>query len=195
MTDLTLSRTTAVIAVVITAIAVAYTAFSALTGSEPSLGWLIQSVIHVGELAAVVALALSGAAGPGRAARIGLGTAMLGQAILVVAEPLWPGDPDLGDALFGVGPVLSGIGMIVAGIVVSRAERWTGVARLAPLAVGVYTLLAMIPIVIGSGGPPAPAALWAICGWDLLWSVLAASVLTMAAGAKAQIRGAQATTG
>jgi hypothetical protein len=37
-------------------------------GGDVSLGWLIQSVIHVGELLGVVALAMSGAAGSGRTA-------------------------------------------------------------------------------------------------------------------------------
>jgi hypothetical protein len=178
MNDLRLSRTTAGFALLITVIAIVYTAACAVTGWEPSLGWLVQSVIHAGELAAVVALALSGAAGPGRVARIGLGTAMLGQAVLTVAEPIWPGDPDLGDALFGVGPVLTGIGLLVAGIAVVRAGRWAGTRRFVPVAVGTYVLAVMIPVVIGSGGPPAPAALWAICGWDLLWLLLAVSVLT-----------------
>jgi hypothetical protein len=36
----------------------------------------------------------------------------------------------------------------------------------------------MIPILIASGGPPAPAALWAICAWDLLWCATAAALLS-----------------
>ena len=142
-----------------------YAAVGALTGWEPSLGWMIQPGIHVGELAAVIAVALSGAAGSGRPACIGLGAAMLGQAILVVAELVFPRDPDLGDALFGVGPVLSGAGLVVAGIAVLRARRWTDPARFAPVTVGIYTLLVLIPALVVSDGPPAPVALWTISGW------------------------------
>lgn len=170
-------RTTALFALLVTAAAVCYAAAGALTGWEAASGWLIQAVIHLGELAAVVALALSGAAGSGLAARIGLGAAMMGQAVLVAAEVVEPGNPDLGDTLFGIGPVLTGLGLVVAGVVVLRHHRWAGWRRFTPVAIGVYTFLVLLPALITSGGPPAPVALGAIAGWDLLWCVLAAAVL------------------
>ena len=195
MNDLAPSRLAAMIALIVTAIAVAYTAVAAVTGAEMSLGWLIQAIIHVGELAAVVALALSGVAGPSRAARLGLGAAMLGQAVLAVAELVWPRNPDLGNSLFGVGPVLTGLGLVVAGTALVRAGRGTGLPRLLPVIIGTYTLVALIPIMVGSGGPPAPAALWTICGWDLLWCLLAVSVLTAARWNAAGEQGAEQLAG
>ncbi|MFC4997832.1 hypothetical protein ACFPIJ_08325 [Dactylosporangium cerinum] len=57
------------------------------------------------------------------------------------------------------------------------AISWTGWRRWAPLAVGAYVLAALMPVMIGSGGPPAPAALWTIAGWDALWSLVAVAAL------------------
>jgi hypothetical protein len=161
-------------ALLITAAAVPY----ALVGWEPAFGWLIQSVIHVGELLVVVALIRSGVAGPGRAARTGLGAAVLGQAALAGAEVIWPHYPDLGDALFGVGPMLTGVGLVVAGVQVLRQHRSADWRRFMPIAVGGYVFAVLMPVVIGSGGPPATAALLAIAGWDVLWALTAVAVLT-----------------
>jgi hypothetical protein len=80
------SRVSALIAVPVTAIAVLYAAASAAFSWEPSLGWLIQALIHLGELAAVVALASSGAVGASRPGRTGLAVAATGQIVLAVAE-------------------------------------------------------------------------------------------------------------
>ena len=173
-------RPTALAALAITLLAVLYAAGSAVTGWEPDLGWLLQSVIHLGELLAVVALALSGAAGRGRAARFGLAAAVLGQAVLAAAEVIYPQLPDLGNTLFAVGPLLTGVGLVAAGIAVVRAGRWSGWQRFTPLAVGAYVFVVLIPVLIGSGGPPAPAALWSIAGWDLLWMLVAVSALSAA---------------
>ena len=171
------SRVTALTAMLITGLALVYVAVSALAGWEPSAGWLIQAVIHLGELAAVLALAFSGAAGPGRAARAGLTLAGVGQAVIAAAEVIWPHDHGLGDILFGVSPLLTGAGLITAGVAVLRAGVWTGAARFLPLTLGGYTILVLIPVMIGSGGPPAPLALWTIGGWDLLWFAIAAVAL------------------
>jgi len=181
MTDIRVPRTTALPALLITATAVLYAAGAALRGWEPPLGWLIQSVIHIGELLAVLALTWSHAAGPGRTARVGLAAAMLGQATLACAEVTWPNSPDLANVLFGVGPMLTGVGLVVAGIPVLRGRRWTAWRRFTPIAVGAYVFIILTPVLIGSGGPPAPAALWAIAGWDVLWALLAIAALTQAA--------------
>ena len=173
-------RPTALAALAITSLAVLYAAGSAVTGWEPGLGWLLQAVIHVGELLAVVALTLSGAAGQGRTARAGLAAAVLGQAVLAAAEVVYPRLPDLGNPLFAVGPLLTGVGLGTAGIVVVRAGRWSGWQRFTPLAVGAYVFVVLIPVLVGSGGPPAPAALWSIAGWDVLWALLALSGLPAA---------------
>jgi hypothetical protein len=169
------SRTPALIAVPITALAVLYAVVSALTGWEPALGWLLQAVIHVGELLVVVALLRSG--GPGR---IGLYAAALGQAILAVAEVIWPHWPGVGDTMFTVGPLLTGVGLTVAGIAALRGREGAG-RRLLPLATGIWVFIALIPSMIATGGPPSPVALAVIAVWDALWTFTALAVLRTAA--------------
>lgn len=169
-------RIIAPLALLITVAAVCYTAAVAVTGWLPGPGWLVQAVMHVGELLVVLALART-AAGQGAVARTGLAAAALGQATLAAAEVLWPQDAGLADLLFSVGPLLTGVGLIVAGTAVARGHRLAGRLRFAPAAVGAYVFAVLIPVLIGSGGPPAPAALWAIAGWDVLWAISAFAAL------------------
>jgi hypothetical protein len=171
------SRALAVIAAVVTAVIAIYALIVGFTAAEPSWGYLLQFVGHLGELAAVVALALAGAAGTGLLGRIGLGVAALGQVLLAVAELVYPAAPDLGDQLFMIAPLLSGVGMIGAGIAVLRSGRWSGWHRFVPLAVGIWVLVVMTPTLIVSGGPPAFAAVLTIAAWDVLWLLLGLSVL------------------
>jgi len=171
------SRASVNAALLITGFAVIYAGGSALAGWEPSSGWLIQAIIHIGELLAVVALAFSGVAGHSRRARGGLAAAVVGQASMVAAEAIWPGNPGLGDVLFGVAPILTGAGLITAGLAVARARVWAGLSRFLPMILGLFTILVLIPVMIGSGGPPAPLALWTIAGWDLLWFTVCVLVL------------------
>ena len=168
------------VALLITGFAVVYAAGSAIAGWEPSQGWLIQAIIHIGELLAVVALARSGAAGRGR---LGPALAITGQLLLAAAELIWPSTPSVADVLFGVSPILTGAGLITAGVATTRRKAWTGPSRLLPLGLGLYTILVLIPVMIGSGGPPAPLALWTIAGWDLLWFTLSALAVSQSAAA------------
>ena len=168
------TRVSALIAVPVTAIAVLYAAACAAFSWEPSLGWLIQALIHLGELAAVVALASSGAVGASRPGRAGLAVAATGQVVLAVAEVVWPRQPDLGNVLFGIAPILTGVGLITAGVALVRADR----GRWLPLALGVYTMAVLVPVEIATGGPPATLALASIAVWDVLWLMLALSVLS-----------------
>ncbi|HEY0937243.1 MAG TPA: hypothetical protein VGD91_26330 [Trebonia sp.] len=168
-----ITRVSALLAVPVTAAAVLYAAASAAFSWEPGLGWLIQALIHLGELAAVIAFASSGAAGPSRPGRAGLAVAAVGQIVLAVAEVVYPRQPDLGNVLFGIAPVLTGVGLITVGAILIRADR----GRWLPLILGVYTIAVLIPAEIATGGPPAPLALASIAVWDVLWLMLALSVL------------------
>jgi hypothetical protein len=73
-----------------------------------------------------------------------------------------------GDAavvLLPAGALLGAVGMVVTGIAVIRARRWTGWRRFAPLAAGLYPFVAMFGFVIVTGGPN----LFAVVGWSLPW--------------------------
>jgi hypothetical protein len=95
--------------------------------------------------------------------------------VLAAAEIVFLVDPDLGDTLFGLGPLLVGVGMICLGITIlrRRALRW----RALPLLVGVWILVPVTPVLILTGGPPDPLATAAIGIWDALWAVTATAVL------------------
>jgi hypothetical protein len=108
---------------------------------------------------------------------MGLAAATVGQLTIAAAEVIWPSSPGLGDVLFSVSPILTGAGLITAGVATIRTGIWAGSSRFLPLTLGLYTILVLIPVMISSGGPPSPVALWTIAGWDLLWFALSASVL------------------
>ncbi|TCK27869.1 hypothetical protein [Pseudonocardia endophytica] len=170
------ARTLAWVAAVVTGLATLYIV-GALFGMRDVVGAEYgRSVMHLGELAAVVALALCGAAGAGWLGRIGLTLAGIGQLLMAVAEPI--GSAPAGTVLFGIAPNLTGLGLILAGIAVIRTGVWTGWQRWIPLVLGIYTFVPMTPMIIVSGGPPAPLALVGLLGWEILWVLLATAVLT-----------------
>lgn len=180
-------RTAALVSLALTGFAVLYgitaaiVVLSAGAGAldtwEPTWGYLLQGLINLGELAGVIALALSGGAGTGLLGRAGLGAAMFGQLLLTIAEVVYPTNPPIGEQLFNVAPALSGIGLVLTGTAVLRTRRWGGWHRFVPLAVGAWVFVVMTPTMIISGAPPAPAAILAIAGWDLCWLILALCVL------------------
>ncbi len=100
-----------------------------------------------------------------------------GQTVFVVAELAYPASPDTGDILFGVGPLVTASGRIVAGVAVLRARLWRGWSRLLPLLVGGWLLIPMIPVLIATGGPPDPIALLTIIAWDALRCAAAVAVM------------------
>ena len=177
-------RTAALVAALVTGLAVVYTLALLLGLRDPGWAALLRAVFHLGELAALVGLALCGAAGRGLPARLGFGAAALGQVLLAVAEVVFGTDPALAEVLFGAGPVLVGLGLVAVGVAVVRTGAWSGRRRLVPLALGAYVFVVMTPALVVSGGPPAPVALWALAGWDALWFLIAVSVLAEPAGAR-----------
>jgi|SoiMethySBSTD1v2_1073268.scaffolds.fasta_scaffold543906_2 hypothetical protein len=134
-------------------------------------------VQHLGLVAGIAGLLASGAAGPSRWARGGLVAAMAGMLMLGATE-LWAitkadatypsAETDPLDALYGVDSILCGLGLVVAGVAVARAGRWTGWRRWVPLATGVWVFVPMTPMII-AGFVPARLG---IVGWMVLFAVL-----------------------
>lgn len=170
------ARTVAWVAAVITGLGVVYIVGLLLGMPDPAVAGFGRAVLHLGELAAVVALALCGAGGTGWLLRAGVTLAGLGQLALAVGEPVGAGP--VADALFAAGPNLTGLGLILTGIAVVRNGAWTGWRRWITLVCGIYVFVALTPMIIASGGPPAPPALAGLLGWEILWVGLAAAVLT-----------------
>jgi O-antigen ligase len=83
--------------------------------------------------------------------------------------------------LFGIGTLISAVGLLVAGVTTVRARRWTGWRRYAPLAVGVW-LTAMIALV------NTPALAVSVTLYGLLLLVLGVAVATSPAPAEHEVR-------
>jgi hypothetical protein len=107
-------------------------------------------------LVGLAALRASGVAGPTRAARIGLGVALAGSALLVVAELasiavrdqyLDEGAARAVGGVFGLATLLLGAGLAAAGVAARRARLWESWRPTALLACGLWTL-AMLGIVL-----------------------------------------------
>jgi hypothetical protein len=179
------TRTAALVCVIATAVGACYAVLLAIGVPDPTWGFGLRTLIHLGELAGVVAVALAGAIGAGILGRVGVGTAVIGQVLLAVAELVFEGNPAVGEQLFNVAPLLSMIGMVLAGIGVLRAGQWSGWARFTPLAVGLWMLVVVTPVMLTMGPPPATAAIWALAGWDLCWLLLGVSALTQTARTRA----------
>jgi hypothetical protein len=172
------ARPPALICAVGAALAAVYAVVVALAGSHLSAADnLIGALIYLTLLAGVVALALSGASGPGTLFRIGVGAAALGLGLFVTAELA-------AEALFAVAPLLTGLGMVLAGIAVAREGRWVGWQRWIALVVGLWLFVVILPVMAIVGEPPAVAAVWTLVGWFVCWALLG---LAAASGTPARV--------
>jgi hypothetical protein len=145
-------------------------------------------------LVGLAALRASGVAGPTRAARIGLGVALAGSALFVVAELAsiavrhqYSDDGAAGalGGVFGLATVLLGAGLAAAGVAARRARLWESWRPTALLACGLWTL-AMLGIVL------TPLMPLGITVMGLLQAAIGAGLLTRPTpvGARAQPAGA-----
>jgi hypothetical protein len=109
---------------------------------------------HVLLLVGVLGVARAGAAGRGRLGRVGLWTSAVGLMALTLCEV---GSAALAnsaiptprtDALgagYGVASILTGVGLILAGVAVVRTRHWTGWARYIVLICGIAVFVIVIP--------------------------------------------------
>lgn len=171
------ARLVAGIAAVITGLAVVYIVGLLLGMPDPDWAYLARGVVHLGELAAVVAVGLSGAAGTGLLGRLGLGLTLLGELMFAVAEVTTLSAHGTSETLFAIAPNLVGLGLILAGIAVIRTGIWTGWRRWVTLALGVYVFAVLTPLIITTGGPPAYTAIAGLLVWQVLWVLIAVAVL------------------
>jgi hypothetical protein len=118
----------------------------------------------------LVGLQRSGLAGASPPARIGLGLALAGAALFVVAHlasiPVREQEVDdtgagLVGGLFALATVLTGIGLTAAGWAAARARLWEGWRRFTPLACGIWALL-LVGLVFTSVMPLAIAVFAAL---------------------------------
>lgn len=137
-------------------------------GAEPVLWFaVLLAVLHVQQLAGVLALARSGFAGSGAAGRAGLGLAATGGALFMAGELVYLADAGTGETVFGLASLTSALGLVLAGVAVLRARRWPGPARFLPVALGTYIVAVLTPLLVAT-----PFGLLGIAGWAVLWVLL-----------------------
>jgi len=132
---------------------------------------VMQGIVIVANtlaLVGVAGLARSGAAGDGWLARSGLGIALVASALFLPFDVLATVNLELGGALLGLSALAQGLGLLLAGIAVLRAGRWSGWRRFTPLLCGLYTFLVLIPALALSDGYNA----WAVAGWQIPFALL-----------------------
>ena len=124
--------------------------------SSHALVWvsLIWAAGHALVIAGLVGLGRSGVAGSGRGARIGIGLAVCGTALLLVGElasiPVRTSRTDatgaeLVGAIFAVGTVLAALGLLLVGHATLRAGVWRDWRRFTPLLTGL-SLVVVVPL-------------------------------------------------
>ena len=128
------------------------------TSAERAAVSLVEALAFGLGLVGLAGLRASGVAGPTRAARTGLGVALAGSVLFVVAELASIavrdryGDDGAAGAvggLFGLATLLLGAGLAAAGVAARRARLWEGWRPTALLVCGLWTL-AMLGIVLTS---------------------------------------------
>jgi hypothetical protein len=151
---------------------------------------LVEAVAFALGLVGLAGLRASGVAGPTRTARIGLGVALAGSVLFVVAElasiavrdQYWDeGAAAAVGGLFGLATLLLGAGLAAAGVAARKARRWESWRPTALLACGLWTL-AMLGIVL------TPMMPLGVTVMGLLQAAIGAGLLTRPTpvGARAQ---------
>ena len=135
---------------------------------DGSTGFYVTEVVWLGVhalvLAGILGLRASDATGDERWGRTALGAAAVARVLFFAFEiaAIVRGTDEL--AVFPIAVVGTGVSMVVAGVAVIRASRWKGWRRFAPLAVGAYPFVAIVPVFAATGSRP-PDAL--VAGWGL----------------------------
>ena len=118
----------------------------------------VFAVHHLGLVAGVVALALSGAVGAGKVARAGAWLLVVGTLMLTAAElntmryADWTADAaneGLMGATYGISCTVMGVGAIMAGAGVLRARVWSGWRAWTPMVIGVSQFVMLTPGMFG----------------------------------------------
>lgn len=133
--------------------------------------WLVvHPLIGAGLVALLRSDSLNGLEG----ARVGLRIAIVGRLTFFVGEIIAIAVANDEIAALPLAAVLTTVGMTVAGVAVARSPRWRGWARLTPLAMGLYPLIAMFPLLAITGKRPNTA----VSAWGLTTIALGVAMLT-----------------
>lgn len=125
--------------------------------ARPGAGGYLASGIVMTLVDLFAALGLTGlagtdAVGPGRFKQLAFGLAIGGSFAMVPAEVLLRIDFATGNAAYGIVGPIQAIGLILVGIGIVRARRWSSWRRFVVLFWGIYVPAVMVPLLAASGG-------------------------------------------
>lgn len=125
------------------------------------IAWL---VVHALVLVGILGLLRSGVTGSLQWGRVGLQLAAFARVLFFAFEiaAIVRGTDEL--AVFPVAVIGTGLGMLIGGSAIVRAGCLRGWRKFAPLAVGAYPFLAIVPVFAATGSRP-PDLL--VAGWGL----------------------------
>ena len=153
-------------------LAIAALAVPDLAPGAPPVTWLqvLLAVLHMCQMAGMAAIGLAGAVG--RAGMVGLWLAAAGAATFAVAELTVLVSGPGSETVFGLGSLLTIVGLSIAGGSVLHQRTWNGPGRFLPLALGAYNLLMVLVLVAGPAqlvmvALALNAVLWTLLGWSL----------------------------
>jgi len=159
--------------------AVAEDRFSYPFGPTAFITWAVFFFLqHVALVGGLYGFVRSGATGTGRMGRWGGWGAVVGMGGAAVAELVSISGVDSArssaraDAIgvvYGFASVLIGVGLVLAGIAVIRAQRWHRWARIVPVLLGIYVFVPLTPALLVSRDPVGRIA---IAGWMVGFAVL-----------------------
>jgi hypothetical protein len=125
------------------------------TTAEFSFFHVVFFLQHLGLVVLLIALSLSGAA-RGRSFPVGAWLAVLGMALLSIAVggdgvsmPTSTRNAGAIGTTYGLASVVTGLGMLLAGIEIARTGRWSEWRRWTPLATGACVFVVVIPGLAG----------------------------------------------
>lgn len=93
----------------------------------------------------------------------------------MVGEVVEPFDAGTATMLFTVAPLVVAPALLMTGVAVLGARRWSGWRRAIPLACAVYLLVVFIPVVAVTGTDAG--FFMAVIGWDLGIAALGLAVV------------------
>lgn len=151
--------------------------------AETPLPWWIpalNTISHLLVLVGVVELARAGVSGRGGLATSGLWLTLFGLVELIAAEGVSLIDTNVAVFFYSTSTLILILGLLLLGVAVLRAGRWTGWSRFTPLACGLYMLLILLP----SLSLPGYASNYAIGIWGVCWLLLGLALKAEAAAAR-----------
>jgi hypothetical protein len=138
---------------------------------------VVWAACHLLAFLGALGLARSGAAGASGLGRVGCWVALVAMALIPPLElafvPFASGTVESGPGMIlssaiGFAATVAGIGFVIVGIAVLRAQRWEGWHRFSPLLCGLIVFVIMTPVMVIR----PDLFIWTLAAWNLSLALL-----------------------